>query len=226
MSIDNSRESDGGLPPMEFIASADALAADGPRDVGLIFVGDSFVAGYGDPKALGWVNRVVARTTHPDLDLTAYNLGIRGQSSADLLTRWRSEGLPRWAERRERRLVVGIGQADLDQDLTIARSRLNLANMLDDATARGISPFVVGPPPTLDPEFNRGLELLVEAQSDVCGRRSVPYIDCYYPLLEHDQWLQELASSADQRHPGQAGYGLLAWLVLHGGWEHWLQIAP
>ena len=23
-----------------------------------------------------------------------------------------------------------------------------------------------------------------------------------------------------------AGYGLLAWLVLHGGWETWLQIAP
>jgi acyl-CoA thioesterase-1 len=166
---------------MEFIASADALAADGPRDVGLVFVGDSFVAGYGDPKALGWVNRVVARTTHPDLDLTAYNLGIRGQSSADLLNRWRSEGMPRWAERRERRLVVGIGQADLDQDLTIARSRLNIANMLDDATARGISTFVVGPPPTLDPEFNRRLESLVEAQSDVCGRRSVPYVDCYYP---------------------------------------------
>ncbi len=226
MSIDNGRANDGGLPPMEFIASADALAADGPRDVGLVFVGDSFVAGYGDPKALGWVNRVVARTTHPDLDLTAYNLGIRGQSSADLLNRWRSEGMPRWAERRERRLVVGIGQADLDQDLTIARSRLNIANMLDDATARGISTFVVGPPPTLDPEFNRRLESLVEAQSDVCGRRSVPYVDCYYPLLEHDQWLQELGASSDQRHPGQAGYGLLAWLVLHGGWEHWLQIAP
>ena len=212
--------------PMEFIASAEAIAADGPRDVGLVFVGDGFISGYGDPKALGWVSRVVARTAHPDLDVTAYNLGIRGQSSGDLLTRWRPEGLPRWAERRERRLVIGVGQCDLDEDLTTARSRLNLANMLDDATARGISPFVVGPPPTLDPELNRRLEGLVEAQSDVCGRRSVPYVDCYYPLLEHDQWLSELTASVDQRHPGQAGYGLLAWLVLHGGWEHWLQIAP
>ncbi|WP_219106571.1 GDSL-type esterase/lipase family protein [Austwickia sp. TVS 96-490-7B] len=218
--------SDDQQPPMEFIASAEALAMDGPRDVGLVFVGDSFVAGYGDPKALGWVSRVVARTTHPDLDLTPYNLGVRGQSSADLLTRWRAEGLPRWAERRERRLVIGVGQGDLDQDLTIARARLNMANMLDDATARGISPFVVGPPPTLDQEFNSRLESLVEAQSDVCARRSIPYVDCYYPLLEHDQWLSELSAATDQRHPGQAGYGLLAWLVLHGGWEHWLAIAP
>lgn len=211
---------------MEFIASAEALAADGPRDVGLVFVGDSFVAGYGDPKALGWVSRVVARTAHPDLDVSSYNLGIRGQSSADLLNRWRSEGLPRWAERRERRVVVGVGHSDLDQDLSIARSRLNMANVLDDATARGISPFVVGPPPTLDAEFNRRLEALVEAQSDVCVRRSVPFVDCYYPLLEHDQWLSELAAAHDQRHPGQAGYGLLAWLVLHGGWERWLAVAP
>lgn len=224
MSIDNGMTDEGRLAPVEFIASAEAIAAEGPRDVGLVFVGDSFVAGYGDPKALGWVSRVVARTAHPDLDVTAYNLGIRDQSSAELLPRWRAEGLPRWGERRERRLIIGVGQTDIDQDLTIARSRLNMANMLDDATARGISPFVVGPPPTLDEQFNRRLESLVEAQSDVCARRSIPYVDCYYPLLEHDQWLSELGASVDRRHPGQAGYGLLAWLVLHGGWEHWLAI--
>ncbi|WP_116112742.1 GDSL-type esterase/lipase family protein [Austwickia chelonae] len=226
MSNEESKPSGAGAAPMEFIASADALAADGPRDVGLVFMGDSFVAGYGDPKALGWVSRVTARTAHPDLNVTSYNLGIRGQSSADLLNRWRQEGAPRWEGRRERRLVMGVGHGDIDQELTIARSRLNMANMLDEATARGISPFVVGPPPTLDADFNHALEPLVEAQSDVCSRRSIPYVDCYYPLLEHEQWLAELSATEDQRHPGQAGYGLLAWLVLHGGWEHWLQIAP
>lgn len=214
--------------PVEFTVSAEALAVDveGPRDVGIIFVGDSFVAGYGDPKALGWVNRVVARTTHPDLDVTAYNLGVRGTSSADLLTTWKGEATRRWADRRERRLVIGVGYEDIAQDLSTARTRLNLASLLDDATTRGISPFVVGPPPTLDTEVNRRLEAIVEAQADVCGRRSIPFVDCYYPLLEHEQWLSELGASPDQRHPGQAGYGLLAWLVLHGGWEHWLQITP
>ena len=75
-------------------------------------------------------------------------------------------------------------------------------------------------------ELNERLEIIVEAQADVCSRRSVPFVDCYYPLSEHDQWLSELSSSRDGRHPGQAGYGLLAWLVLHGGWESWLQISP
>jgi len=27
-----------------------------------------------------------------------------------------------------------------------------------------------------------------------------------------------MASSLDGIHPGQAGYGLIAWLVLHHGW--------
>lgn len=214
-----------GVLVTEFFPSADSMVHDGPRDVGIVFVGDSFVAGYGDPKGLGWVSRVVGRTTHPDLDLTTYNLGIRGQSSADVLQRWKAEGLPRWQARRERRLVVGVGQNDLQQGMSTARSRLNLANILDDATARGIAAFVVGPPPTLDPAFNSQLETLVEAQADVCSRRSVPYVDCLYPLRQHDQWLAELGASTDQVHPGQAGYGLLAWLVLHGGWDQWLQIA-
>ena len=211
--------------PTQFTPSADHLAHEGPRDVGIVFIGDSFVAGYGDPKGHGWVSRVIGRTQHPDLDLTSYNLGVRGDSSADVLSRWRTEGMLRWRDRRERRLVLGVGMHDVAQGLTTARSRLNLANILDDATARGISPFVVGPTPTLDPITNEKLEVIVEAQSDVCSRRSIPFVDCFYPLAEHDQWLSELASSRDQIHPGQAGYGLLAWLVLHGEWENWLQIS-
>lgn len=218
-------ESDDSDIPTQFTRSAESMVHDGPRDVGIVFIGDSFVAGYGDPKGHGWVSRVVGRTSHPDLDLTAYNLGVRGDSSADVLARWRAEALPRWQDRRERRLVLGVGVNDVLQGLTTARSRLNLANVLDDATARGISPFVVGPPPTLDHDINERLEIVVEAQADVCSRRSIPFVDCFYPLSEHDQWLSELSASRDHRHPGQAGYGLLAWLVLHGGWENWLQIA-
>ena len=77
----------------------------------------------------------------------------------------------------------------------------------------------------------------VQAQADVCARRQVPYVDCYRPLLGHEQWASDLGSSTtgvasgpdrpsqdDDVHPGAAGYGLLAWLVLHGGWERWLAL--
>lgn len=212
--------------PIEFRPSAEAaVVPDGPRDLALVFLGASLVAGVGDPKGQGWVTRVVGRTQHPDLTVNAYNLGVRGDTSAELLERWASEVPRRWAGRSERRLVVSVGTSDILRGVTLARHRLNLANLLDDATSRGVSTFVVSPPPSDDDELNSRLEVLVDAQADVCARRSVPFVDCYAPLLGHDQWRTDLAASAVPHHPGQAGYGLIAWLVLHNGWSEWLQIA-
>lgn len=205
----------------EFNPSAQFQVVDGQRKVGLCFVGDEYVAGLGDPKALGWVSRVVARTPHAGVDLATYNLGVRGASSTDVLARWEAETAPRWAPTNERRLVVGFGSADVEQGLSTARSRLNLANILDDASSAAIATFVVGPPPSLDAEVNEKLQVLVDAQADVCSRRGVTYVDCFRPLLGHDQWQADLESSADDL-PGQAGYGLMAWLVLHAGWQNWL----
>ncbi|HYO17745.1 MAG TPA: GDSL-type esterase/lipase family protein [Dermatophilaceae bacterium] len=210
--------------PTEFNPSAQFQVNEGPRDIALVFIGDSYVAGYGDPKGTGWVSRVVGRTEHPDVDITAYQLGVRGDTSADVLSRWRAEGPPRWKGRSEKRLVVAVGHNDAVNSMSIARVRLNLANILDDAAASGVAAFAVGPPPTLDPELNARLEIVVEAQADVCARRGVPYVDCYRPLNGHEQYRSDLGASGDGIHPGQAGYGLIAWLVLHGGWDRWLDL--
>ncbi len=211
----------------EFTPSAEFhVAQEGTRDVGLVFIGASLVAGVGDPKGQGWVSRVVGRTQHPDLELTAYNLGVRGNTSADVLARWRAECAPRWSGRAEKRLVVSVGANDAATGVTLARHRLNLANILDDASSLGIGTFVVSPPPTDDEELNGKLDVLVEAQADVCSRRNVPFVDCFKPLLGHEQWRSDLAASRVPHHPGQAGYGLIAWLVLHNGWYDWLQVSP
>ena len=208
-----------------YTPSAEFTVAEGLRDVGMVFVGASMTAGYGDPKGLGWVGRVVARTQHPDLDLTAYNLGVRGNTSGDVVTRWGAECHPRWKGRSERRLVLSVGTNDVLSGMTMARSRLNLANVLDEATNAGIGVFVVGLTPTLDDDLNRRIEALAEAQADVCARRGITYVDCFRPLATHDQWMADLAASPDRAHPGQAGYGLIAWLVLHNGWNDWLSIS-
>lgn len=208
-----------------FNASAEFNVAEGRRDVGLCFVGASMTAGYGDPKGLGWVGRVVSRTHHPDLDLTAYNLGVRGSTSADVMARWLQECAPRWAHRAEKRLVISAGAGDLLAGVSMARSRLNLANILDEASSSGIAAFVVGLAPSLDAELNGRIAALAEAQADVCARRSVTYVDCFRPLVGHDQWISDLTSGPDQVHPGQAGYGLIAWLVLHNGWYDWMHLS-
>jgi len=139
----------------------------GVRDVRLAVVGDSFAAGFGDPKALGWVGRVVARSQSPDLALTVYNLGVRGDSSADVLERWREETGRRFPPGAEHRLVLAVGHGDVNQGLSTARSRLNLANVLDDAAAFSIPALVVGPPPMLDQSFDERLKVVADAQADV-----------------------------------------------------------
>jgi acyl-CoA thioesterase-1 len=206
-------------------APYDDAATAAPRDVRLCVVGDSYVTGYGDRKALGWVGRVAARTPHDQVDLTVHNLGIRGDSSAGVLARWREETGRRWHDGADNRLVVAVGAHDVGQGISLARSRLNLANVVDDAVASRLRPLVVGPPPWLDPEVNERLEVVVDAQRDVCERRGVIYVDCFTPLRAHEKWYADLGAG-DGVHPGQAGYGLLAWLVLHSGWSAWLGLEP
>ncbi len=194
------------------------------RDVGLVFLGDSLVNGLGDPRGQGWVTRVIARSQTDDIELTSYNLGVRGASSADVLERFREECPPRFAGRGERRLVVSVGRNDVEKNVSVARHRLNLATILDDAASTGISTFVVSPPPVGDAAANVVLEVFVDAQADVCSRRGVHFVDCFRPLVGHDQWESDLAAARVADHPGQAGYGLIAWLVLNGGWREWLRV--
>ena len=60
------------------------------------------------------------------------------------------------------------------------------------------------------------------AYADVVTRRNHVYVDTFNPLLHHEQWRNDLA--ANDGRPGQSGYGLMAWLVLHRGWYNWLNI--
>lgn len=185
----------------------------------LAVVGDELVAGAGDPKGLGWVGRVTARTPLPDPP-TVMTLAVPGETSTELGGRWDAEVSRRLHPEADNRLVVALGRADVAAGLSLARSRLNLANVLDVAEQRRMPAFVVGPPPG-DAADGDQLAELSAALGDVAARRRVPYVDMYSPLAAHDQWLADMAVSP--RHlPGQAGYGLMAWLVLHTGWHQWL----
>lgn len=185
----------------------------------LAVVGDELAAGVGDPKGLGWVGRVVARTPAPE-PLTALTLAVPGETTSGLGARWEDEVGRRLSADADNRLVVALGRADVAANLSLARSRLNLANILDVAEQRRIPAFVVGPPPGSTADAEK-LADLSAAFADVALRRRVPYVDTYTPLAAHDQWLGDLAAGNGVL-PGQAGYGLMAWLVLHTGWHAWL----
>nr|WP_265521867.1 GDSL-type esterase/lipase family protein [Oerskovia sp. JB1-3-2] len=184
-------------------------------------VGDELSAGVGDAKGLGWAGRVVARTRFAGAAMV-FPLAIPGETTTALSQRWELETSRRFSNEPtvDNRLVVALGRHDLDAGLSVARSRLNLANILDVAESRRLETFVVGPPPGHPADAER-LGELSTAFSDVANRRRVPYVDTFGPLVTHEQWLADLATSGDG-YPGQAGYGLMAWLVLHTGWHSWL----
>jgi acyl-CoA thioesterase-1 len=205
-----------------------AVRPGGGREQGLrvCVVGDDLVAGIGDARSLGWVGRVSARTPRDEVALALFPLGVPDETTAGLLARWREEAFRRFAGAAagDCRLVVGLGRHDVYAGVSLPRSRLNLANILDECGSRGLPVFVVGPPPGPYDRLNASIAELSAAFADVCVRRGVPYVDTFTPLVAHEEWLTDLAAG-DGVHPGQAGYGLLAWLVLHGGWHTWLGLS-
>lgn len=192
------------------------------RKLRIAAVGDELVAGVGDPRALGWLGRVLARTPHEDIALQSYVLASPQEGTEALAGRWLLECGRRFDDFHENRLVIGLSGRDIEFGLSTARSRLNLANILDGATQLNIPVFVVGPPPSLDPVLNRKLAELNTAFADVTTRRKHHYVDTFSPLQNHEQWRTDIAVNGGT--PGQAGYGLMAWLVLHRGWYQWLNL--
>src|SRR5262245_46811519 len=75
----------------------------------ICFIGDSLVAGTGDPEYLGWAGRISAAARRRGHDVTCYNLGIRGNTSAQILARWRSEAEARFVEGQDCRLIFSFG---------------------------------------------------------------------------------------------------------------------
>lgn len=196
---------------------------DQQREIRVVIIGDSLVSASGDPKGMGWLGRVMARTpvTEPLIDVFA--LPNPGDTSAKLLDRYNSEVQLRFSAGVENRLVLVLPNFDPAAGISISRSRLNVATILDDAKRKGIECFVIGPTPHRNPELNGEIEHLSAGFEDVCSRRGVHYVDCFTPLIGHEGWNSEIASDPAGR-PGQIGHGLIAWLVLNRGWHEWLEL--
>jgi acyl-CoA thioesterase-1 len=189
----------------------------------VIVLGDQLITASGDPKGMGWVGRVQARTPQVDPTIELITLPYPDDTSLTLNKRWLAEVQPRQNQLGRTQVAIALGNHDIRAGLSTSRSRLNLATVLDDALKYGLEPFVIGPVPHKEAALNSDVEQLSWGFEDVCARRNVPFVDCFHPLLGHEGWNQELQNSPSGL-PGQVGYGLIAWLVLNRGWNAWLGI--
>jgi lysophospholipase L1-like esterase len=195
----------------------------------VLFFGDSHTLGVGDPQALGWVGRVCARAAAEGVPLRACNLGVGGQTSVEVVSRWRAEAAPRLPAPGdgEARVVFAFGVNDATlEDESRRCSREQSLGALDAALAAaeelGIRPFVVGPAPVEEEEDNERIAELSGAFGELCAERAVPYVEPLAELRGSPSWRGEVAAG-DGAHPGAAGYVELAEIVLAAGWLEWLR---
>jgi lysophospholipase L1-like esterase len=185
----------------------------------LIAFGESFVTGAGDPAHLGWVGRALAGRR----EVTLYNLGIRGATTAKLLAVWRAEAEARLVDDEPCRILFSFGVNDTWYEdgaarVTPAQSLLNARALLTGAAA--LRPvLLVGPPPVPDAGRSVRIEALNENLKLLCTRLHVPFIDVFRPLAADGLWTAE-AAAFDGAHPGAEGYQRLADLVsAHPAWR-------
>lgn len=194
-------------------------------DLRVCFVGDSFVAGVGDPEHRGWVGRLVAGTGHTGDALTAYNLGVRGHTSRDVRQRWRAECQQRLPESADCRVVVSFGVNDAICEAGAPRvaadeSAANLDAVLEGVAGFGWDRLVVGPPPVADEAHNERTAALDDVFRAVCRDAAVSYVSVLEQLTSNDTWMREV-EQGDGAHPGADGYTRLAELI-RPAWEDWI----
>jgi lysophospholipase L1-like esterase len=197
-----------------------------PRDLRICFLGDSFVAGVGDPEHLGWAGRLAAGSTRDGLALTSYVLGVRRQTTAEIAARWAPECRPRLAGGRwEARVVLSAGVNDTTEEdgaprLAPQESVGALTGVLTGAADAGWPVLVVGPPAVADAAQNERIADLDDRFARTCADHGVPYVSVVAALAADPTWREEVAAG-DGAHPGADGYALLAGLV-RPHWQRWL----
>jgi len=188
----------------------------------ICFIGDSLVNGTGDPTLLGWVGRVCAAARRRGQDITCYNLGIRGDTSAEIAGRWQEESERRLPSGVDGRLIFSFGANDcISRDgaprVAAAQALANARAVLEGARQRHPT-LVLGPPPVALPDADPRIAALSRDLAKLAAELSVPYLDLYAPLAAMPLWRLEI-TIGDGAHPGTAGYALIADLV--EGWAPW-----
>ena len=196
------------------------------QDIRICFIGDSLVNGTGDEAALGWAGRLCAMANASDMPVTYYNLGIRRNTSKDILLRWESECTLRLPDSCDGRIVLSCGV----NDTAIENGRVRVDSAESCANVRAIlrgakqyTVLMVGPPSVLDDEQNERIEDLSVDFARETQALGVPYIDLFSALCSDDAYRREVSEN-DGAHPKSGGYSKMARII--GSSPSWWFHAP
>ena len=184
-------------------------------EIRICFIGDSLVNGTGDEAALGWDGRLCAMANASDILVTYYNLGIRRNTSKDILLHWESEYTLRLPDSYDGRIVLSCGV----NDTTIENGKVRINSVGSCANVRAIlrgakryTVLMVGPSPVLDDEQNERIESLSFAFAHETQVLGVPYVDLFSALCLDDAYKREILRN-DGSHPRSEGYSKMAHII-------------
>ncbi|HYM19207.1 MAG TPA: GDSL-type esterase/lipase family protein [Micropepsaceae bacterium] len=198
-----------------------------PRAMRICFIGDSFVSGAYDVECLGWAGRISASARRRGHDVSPYNLGVRGETSMQIMKRWRAEAEARQSAQQEGRLVFEFGVNDarevngkrlLEAEQSFAAAREILA-----AASVWKPTLMIGPPPGGDSSRNGHVEELSRHLAEICAELKVPYFDSCTPLSRSSTFIPDV-KHVDGTHPSAKGYA--EWARLIDEWPAWRDWLP
>lgn len=192
-------------------------------DIRVCFLGDSFTLGTGDNAGLGWAGRVHAAERGRGIDLTAYNLGIRGQTGAEIVARAEREINARLDGKGDRRgVVVSFGTNDIRLDRPAEESIASLEAILAWAGGLSYAAFVMGAPHAAEPELDALRARLNSQLESAACRLGVPFLDVRQRLTDWTVWHRG-AMEGDGIHPESEGYAAVARVFeAWAPWRAWL----
>jgi len=192
------------------------------HDIRICFIGDSFVNGVGDESGLGWTGRLCLKALQSGYAVTCYNLGIRRNTSRDILSRWEAECDRRLPDFCDGRVVVSLGVNDTAIEdgqvrVTPDESFENVYEILRSVRSK-YPVIMVGPPPTHDDEQNKRIEAISLSFRNAAKLAGVSYIEPFYLLVGDERYRAEILSN-DGAHPRNYGYQRISEIISHSG--HW-----
>jgi lysophospholipase L1-like esterase len=191
------------------------------RSLRITAFGDSLIYGYGDPIGGGWVEQLRRHWMAQDQGHVLYNLGVRGDTTAQVNQRLEQEFLLR-GELRNRvpdLMILSVGVNDSPRvgkrSMTnFDRFSLEIVNLLDKAQNLcpvifvGMVPVDESKMPFLDClHFNHEDQFhYKEATKAACQVRDIPYFDLFDLWRSRGQaWILDHLSP-DGLHPNTKGY--------------------
>jgi len=192
------------------------------KDIRICYIGDSFINGTGDPTKLGWIGRVSAMSENKKNEITHYNLGIRRETSFDILQRWQNECQSRLPNISENYIVFSFGVNDSviednEVRVTVKDSAKNAKEILGTAKKQ-YKVIMIGPPAIGSDEQNKRIKQYNNTYQQVCQELEIPFLSIFERVKNDKVWRTEVSSN-DGAHPREQGYNLLANFIK--SWDGW-----